>query len=211
MGRQPDLPAMLDELLRTERACRKRGYMRIAGADEAGRGSLAGPVVAACVILPEDSFILGVKDSKKLSESRREELYEQIIHTAVAYATGTVERETIDEINILRATRLAFMRALDLLSIAPDYLYTDWIDRLNIAFPWEPVKKGDASIYCVAAASIVAKVTRDRLMRVYDRQYPQYGFAKHKGYGTKEHLQAIRQHGLTPIHRRSFLKGMENG
>ena len=208
LARQREL---LDALIKTENECRRKGYRLVAGADEAGRGPLAGPVVAACVIMPEDSPVLGVNDSKKLTEPRREALYEEIIKTAVAYAVGVVDRESIDSMNILCASRLAFKRAVESLAVAPDFLYTDWIDRLDIALPWEPVKKGDASIYCVAAASIVAKVTRDRMMRAYDSQYPQYGFARHKGYGTAEHMQAIRQYGLTPLHRRSFLKGLENG
>jgi ribonuclease HII len=197
---------LLQKLIQTENECRQKGFRRIAGADEAGRGPLAGPVVAACVIMPEDGLIPGVNDSKKLSEAKREELYEKIIKTAVSYRTGIVEQDVIDELNILAATRLAFKRAIDSMEITPDYLYTDMIDKLDIALPWTPIVKGDAQIYSVAAASIVAKVTRDRIMREYDKLYPEYGFVRHKGYGTAEHMDAIRKYGPTPLHRRSFIK-----
>lgn len=197
---------LLLKLIQKENECRQKGYRIIAGADEAGRGPLAGPVVAACVIMPEDGLIPGINDSKKLSESKREELYEKIIETAVAYRTGIIGQDIIDELNILAATRLAFKRAIESMDIMPDYLYTDMIDKLDISLPWTPVVKGDAQIYSVAAASIVAKVTRDRLMREYDKLYPEYGFAQHKGYGTAEHREAIRKYGPTPLHRQSFLK-----
>jgi ribonuclease HII len=203
--RQNDL---LRRLIQTETECREKGYRLIAGADEAGRGPLAGPVVAACVILPEGKLIPGVNDSKKLSEKKREELYEKIIGTALAYGTGIVERDVIDRINILNATRLAFNKAVGFMKIQPDYLYTDYIDRLDVACPWTPVKKGDAKIYSVAAASIVAKVTRDRIMREYDKIYPAYGFGKHKGYGTRMHVLAIIEFGPSPLHRQSFIKNI---
>lgn len=199
---------LLHRLIQTETECRGKGYRLIAGADEAGRGPLAGPVVAACVILPEGTLISGVNDSKKLSEERREELYEKIIAAALAYATGIVEQDVIDRINILNATRLAFQKAVERMEIRPDYLYTDYIDRLDVACPWTPVKQGDAKIYCVAAASIVAKVTRDRIMREYDKVYPAYGFAQHKGYGTRRHMDALVAYGPTPLHRQSFLKNI---
>lgn len=202
---------LLQRLIQTENECRQKGFRRIAGADEAGRGPLAGPVVAACVIMPEGGLVLGVNDSKKLSEAKREELYEKIIQTAVSYRTGIVGQEAIDELNILVATRLAFKRAIESMEITPDFLYTDMIDKLDIPLPWTAVVKGDAQIYSVAAASIVAKVTRDRIMREYDRQYPEYGFAQHKGYGTKEHMDAIRKYGPTPLHRRSFIKNLTGG
>ena len=209
---KPDIQnELLRRLIQTENECRQKGFRLIAGADEAGRGPLAGPVVAACVLMPEDEFVLGVNDSKKLSEAKREELYEKIILKAVAYRTGIVGQEAIDEMNILAATRLAFKRAIESMEIKPDYLYTDMIDKLDISLPWTPVVKGDAQIYSVAAASIVAKVTRDRMMREYDRQYPEYGFAQHKGYGTKEHMAAIRKYGPTPLHRRSFIKNLTEG
>ena len=199
---------LLNRLIRAETECRQKGYSMIGGADEAGRGPLAGPVVAACVILPADGWILGVNDSKKLSEKKREELYEKITGAALAYGTGIVDSDVIDQINILRATRLAFKKAVDSMRILPDFLFTDMIDQLDISCPWEPVKKGDATIYCVAAASIIAKVTRDRIMRSYDRMYPEYGFARHKGYGTRAHMDAIICHGPTPLHRRSFIKNL---
>ncbi len=202
---------LLQKLIQTENECRQKGYCRIAGADEAGRGPLAGPVVAACVIMPDEDFILGINDSKKLSEAKREELYEKIISAAVACRTGIVGQDVIDELNILEATRLAFKLAVESMEIIPDYLYTDMIDKLDISLPWTPVVKGDAQIYSVAAASIVAKVTRDRIMREYDSQYPEYGFAQHKGYGTAVHMDAIRKYGPTPLHRRSFLKNLTDG
>ena len=199
---------LLFKLLQTEAECRQNGYALIAGADEAGRGPLAGPVVAACVVMPENDLIRGVNDSKKISEARREELYEKIISVALAYGTGVVERDVIDRVNILNATRLAFKKAVESMRISPEYLYTDYIDRLDVSCPWMPVKKGDETIYSVAAASIVAKVTRDRIMREYDRQYPEYGFAQHKGYGTKRHREAILAFGPTPLHRQTFLKNI---
>ncbi len=211
MNRQEAQRELLNRLIQTECACRQMGFRLIAGADEAGRGPLAGPVVAACVIMPEDGYVLGVNDSKKLTEEKREELYEKIIKAAIAYRTGIVGQDVIDEINILKATRLAFKQAVESLDTAPDYLYTDRIDKLEVSMPWTPVTKGDATIYSVAAASIIAKVTRDRLMREYDKQYPEYGFAKHKGYGTAEHMEAIRRYGPTPLHRRSFLKSLGAG
>lgn len=210
MGRQEVQMELLHKLIQMESDCRKNGYQMIAGADEAGRGPLAGPVVAACVIMPEGRLVPGVNDSKKLTEARREELYEQIMETAVACCTGIIGQEVIDEVNILCATRLAFKQAVESLAVAPDYLYTDWIDKLDIQVPWTPVVGGDGQIYSVAAASIVAKVTRDRMMREYDRQYPEYGFARHKGYATAAHMEAIRKYGPTPLHRRSFLKKLND-
>ncbi len=200
--------ALLLRLIQTETECRKKGFRMIAGADEAGRGPLAGPVVAACVILPEDHLISGVNDSKKFSENRREVLYEKIVDAALACGTGIVERDVIDEINILNATRLAFKKAVDSMQITPDFLYTDMIDRLDIDCPWMPVRGGDAKVYSIAAASIIAKVTRDRIMREYDDIYPEYGFGRHKGYGTRLHIDAILEYGATPLHRRSFLKNI---
>ncbi len=200
--------SLLHRLIQTETECRGQGFRLIAGADEAGRGPLAGPVVAACVILPEGKLIPGINDSKKLSEKKREELFEKIIKAALAYGTGVVQQDVIDKINILNATRLAFKKAVDLMEVRPDYLYTDYIDRLDVECPWTPVKQGDAKIYSVAAASIVAKVTRDRIMRDYDKVYPAYGFAQHKGYGTRRHIEAIIANGPTLLHRQSFLKNI---
>ncbi len=180
---------------------------RLAGADEAGRGPLAGPVVAAAVIMPWDRFIPGVDDSKKLSERKRESLYEQIVRSAVCWRIGMASVEEIERLNILNAARLAFRRAILGLS-QPFVLYTDYISGLELPMEYFPVVKGDAKIYSVAAASILAKVTRDRLMREFDKEYPAYGFSANKGYGTRKHMQAIRENGPSPLHRLSFLKGI---
>jgi ribonuclease HII len=188
-----------------ERAHWEKGEYLIAGVDEAGRGPLAGPVVAACVIMPSDDLILGINDSKKISEKRREALYDEILQKAVDYSVGIVDHKTIDEINILNAARLAFQKALEGLKIDPEYIYTDAME-IQADVPVTALIKGDAKVYTIAAASIVAKVTRDRIMREYDRVYPQYLFAKHKGYGTKEHYEAIRNYGISEIHRKTFLK-----
>lgn len=177
----------------------------VAGIDEAGRGPLAGPVVAACVIMPPDDLILGIDDSKKVSEKRREALYDIILKKAVAYSVSIVDNHTIDEINILNAARKAFEGALSSLQVRPHHVYTDAMD-IETDIPYTPLIKGDARVYTIAAASIVAKVTRDRIMREYDRQYPEYLFAKHKGYGTKAHYDAIRTYGILDIHRKTFLR-----
>ena len=178
---------------------------RLAGADEAGRGPLAGPVVAAAVILPAEDFLAGVNDSKKLSEKKREALYEEILARTVAYGIGIATVEEIERENILGATRLAFARAVEQLP-PPFTLYTDYITGLNIPVPYTPIIKGDAKVYSIAAASILAKVMRDRMMRAYAEEYPEYGFDKHKGYGTAAHTEAILRYGPCPLHRRSFLK-----
>lgn len=206
MTRQEKLIEKSEILLQTEREKRSEGFSLIGGADEAGRGPLAGPVVAACVIMPSDDIVLGIDDSKKLSEKKREALYEIIMEKAVSVGVGIVDKDIIDEINILNATRLAFENAVNSMEIKPDYIYTDALDKLKIAIPYEAVIKADAKIYCVGAASIIAKVTRDRIMRKIDEEYPEYGFAKHKGYGTKQHTQAILEYGVTPYHRMTFLK-----
>ena len=177
----------------------------MAGADEAGRGPLAGPVVAAACILPADHFISGVNDSKKLSEKKRELLYEEIIRQAVAYSVCVVDVDVIERVNILNAARQAFEQAILGLNVRPDVVYTDQITGLTLPMPYTPMIKGDAKVYSIAAASILAKVTRDRMMREYDKRYPGYGFADHKGYATKAHKQAILERGITPIHRKSFL------
>lgn len=184
----------------------EKGYEFIAGVDEVGRGPLAGPVCAAAVILPKDLVIEGVDDSKKLSEKKREALYDIIIEKAVAWATVFVDPKIIDEINIRQATHLAMQRAVDELVIKPDFLLVDGNDKI----PFNDVEcdyivKGDAKFECIAAASIVAKVTRDRYMKEMDGVYPGYDFAKNKGYGTKTHMLGIREKGLTPIHRHSFI------
>ena len=178
----------------------------MAGADEAGRGPLAGPVVAAAVIMPEGSRIEGVADSKKLTEKKRELLYEQITKSAVSWAVGIVDVDVIEEINILNAARLAFKKAVEALLPKPDRLLADYITGLDIDVPYTAIVKGDATVYSIAAASIIAKVTRDRIMRKLDEEYPVYGFKKHKGYGTKQHICAIIENGPSKVHRMSFLK-----
>lgn len=179
----------------------------ICGIDEAGRGPLAGPVVVASVIMPRNSMIEGVNDSKKVSEKKREALYEKIIEEAISYGIGIIDQKEIDEINILEATKQGLTTSLKELSTKPDVILVDalkGIDTLEI--PYKSIIKGDALCYSISAASILAKVTRDRIMRQWDEIYPQYGFEKHKGYGTKAHIEAIREYGLCPIHRKSFTK-----
>ena len=189
------------------------GCSLICGVDEAGRGPLAGPVTAGAVILPKDCTILYLNDSKKLSEKRREELFWEIREKAVSYSVGIVGPERIDEINILQATYEAMRQAVSGLGVVPDLLLNDAVTIPELAIPQVPIIKGDAKSVSIAAASILAKVTRDHRMEEYDRQFPQYGFAKHKGYGTAAHVAAIREFGPCPIHRRSFLKNIlgENG
>jgi len=189
-----------------ERAAREDGFMHIAGIDEAGRGPLAGPVVAAACILDPAVPILGVNDSKKLSPSRREALFEEITKHAVCYAVAQVEPVEIDRINILQATLAAMRLTVEGLQIRPDLLLIDAVDLKGVPVPVRPIIKGDALSESIAAASILAKVTRDRLMDQYETIYPGYGFIRHKGYGTAEHYAALDRLGPTPIHRRSFLK-----
>lgn len=177
----------------------------VAGADESGRGPLAGPVVAAAVILPQENFIQGINDSKKVAEKKRDMLYNQIIDQAIDWSVGIVDVPVIEKVNILNAARLAFKKAIQGLHTKNFVLYTDYITGLDIDMEYQAIVKGDAAIYSVAAASILAKVTRDRLMREYDALYPQYGFAKHKGYGTQAHIEAIQAYGPCGIHRMSFL------
>ena len=177
----------------------------ICGIDEAGRGPLAGPVYAAAVILPNDIIIKGINDSKKLSEKKREELYDVITKEAVAWAVGYASPERIDEINILQATYEAMREAIGKLSPAPDLLLNDAVTVPEVVIPQVPIIKGDAKSVSIAAASIVAKVTRDRLMEEYDKVLPGYGFASNKGYGSAEHIKALQTLGPTPIHRRSFI------
>ncbi len=177
----------------------------ICGIDEAGRGPLAGPVVAGAVILPKDCEILFLNDSKKLSEKRREALFEEIKEKAAAWSVGVVGPDVIDEINILQATYQAMRQAISGLSIKPDLLLNDAVTIPEVEIGQIPIVKGDAKSVSIAAASIMAKVTRDRMMAEYDTLFPQYGFAKHKGYGTAAHIAAIREYGPCPIHRRSFI------
>ena len=183
----------------------------ICGIDEAGRGPLAGPVVVGAVILPEDSFIEGINDSKKISEKKREKLYEIITQEAIAYSVGIVEQKTIDEINILNATKLGVKIALEGLKQKPEIIMVDALNNMDtLGIPYISVVKGDAKDYCIAAASIVAKVTRDRIMRQWDEVYPVYGFSKHKGYGTAEHIRILKENGPCMIHRKSFIKNFFN-
>ena len=179
----------------------------ICGIDEAGRGPLAGPVVVASVIMPRDSMIEGVNDSKKVSEKKREALYDKIIEEAVSYGIGVIDQKEIDERNILEATKTGLTTSLKELSVKPDVILVDALKGIDtLGIPYQSIIKGDALCYSISAASILAKVTRDRMMRQWDEIYPQYGFEKHKGYGTKAHIEAIKEYGLCPIHRKSFTK-----
>lgn len=190
-----------------ENSIKQKGYKFICGVDEAGRGPLAGPVCAAAVILPENAEIDGLNDSKKLSEKKREMLFDIICEKAIAYSIAFGSLEEIEELNILEATFLAMNRSIEGLEIKADFALIDG-NRVpkGIKIPCETVVKGDAKSQSIAAASILAKVTRDRLLLEYDKQYPEYNFRKHKGYGTKEHTDLILKHGVCPIHRKSFLK-----
>lgn len=181
-------------------------YGTICGIDEAGRGPLCGPVVAAAVILPDEYNILYINDSKKLSETKREEVYKEIDKYAVAYGVGIVSPERIDEINILQATYEAMRTAIHKLSVKPDILLNDAVTIPGVSIKQVPIIKGDAKSISIGAASIVAKVTRDRLMVEYDKILPQYGFASNKGYGSAEHIKALQEVGPSPIHRASFIK-----
>ncbi len=181
-------------------------YNYICGIDEAGRGPLAGPVVAGAVILPSDEEILYLNDSKKLSEKRREALYTEIMEKAVAVGVGIIGPERIDEINILRATYEAMRQAVSKLSVKPDILLNDAVTIPEVDIRQVPVIKGDAKSVSIAAASIIAKVTRDRMMAEYDEAMPGYGFGKHKGYGTKAHIESLKRLGPCPIHRRTFIQ-----
>lgn len=182
------------------------GY--VCGIDEVGRGPFAGSVVAGAVILPKDCDILYINDSKKLSEKKREELYEEIMEKAVAVQVGYASPARIDEINILQATYEAMREAVSKLPVTPQILLNDAVTIPGITIPQVPIIKGDAKSVSIAAASIIAKVTRDRLMREYDKIMPEYGFASNKGYGSREHIEALRTYGATPIHRKSFIKNV---
>ena len=181
----------------------------IAGIDEAGRGPLAGPVVCACCIMPLDEMIDGINDSKKVSEKRREALYEEIIAKAISYCVVVIDEQIIDEINILNATKKGMSDCLIGMQVKPDLVLVDAV-TLPCDCNQLALIKGDAKSYNIAAASILAKVTRDRIMREYDKQYPEYGFAKHKGYGTKAHIEAIKTCGATKLHRKTFIKNFVN-
>jgi len=189
---------------RYERQAWRAGITRVAGVDEAGRGPLAGPVVAAAVIIDPCRRIKGLNDSKVLTPDQRDELFGVISQRALAIGVGVVDHETIDRINILRATRTAMLDALGCLAVSPDLVITDFVHLAALSCPQQNLVNGDARCASVAAASIVAKVTRDRIMREADRQHPDYGFARHKGYATPEHLAVLDRLGPCPIHRRTF-------
>ena len=191
-----------------EHECEKEGYTLICGIDEAGRGPLAGPVVAGAVILPKDCEILGINDSKKLSEKRREELFEEVKEKAAAVGVGIVGAKRIDEINILQADYEAMCEAIGTLSVMPQVLLNDAVTIPQVRIAQKSIVHGDAKSISIASASIIAKVTRDRLMTEYDALFPEYGFARHKGYGTADHYAAIKKYGPCPIHRMSFLKNL---
>lgn len=197
-----------EEKLQYERALQAKGCKYIVGVDEVGRGPLAGPVVCAAVVMPLDEadLIVGVDDSKKVSIKKREELAEKIKEKAIAYTVYEVSAQDIDKINILQATRLGMKRAVEGLSVTPDVVLTDGNMTLDIDFPQTSIVKGDALSYSIGAASIVAKVHRDALMDEYAKIYPAYAFDSNKGYGTAAHIQAIKEQGLCPIHRRTFTK-----
>jgi ribonuclease HII len=187
-----------------ERRAHQRGYRLIAGIDEAGRGPLAGPVVAAAVILPHDYENPEINDSKKLTPRKRERLYKVIEHDALSIGLGVVEASVIDDVNVFQATLMAMKEAVSNLSLKPDYLIIDGSCCIFVPLPQEAVVKGDSRSISVASASIIAKVSRDSIMEIYHRQFPQYNFLKNKGYGTREHREAIKKYGSCKIHRRSF-------
>ena len=209
----------LKEIKKIEEEIYLKGAESIAGIDEAGRGPLAGPVVVACVVMPRDSMIEGVNDSKKVSEKKREKLYDEIIQEAIAYGVGIISQEEIDKINILNATKEGLTLAIKEMEKdlkekqrgfeKPEIILVDALTKIDTDhIPYRSIIKGDAKSYSIAAASIIAKVTRDRIMREWDEVYPMYGFAKHKGYGTASHIAAIKEYGLCPLHRRSFVKNI---
>lgn len=209
----------LKEIKKIEEELYLKGTTSIAGIDEAGRGPLAGPVVVACVMMPRNSMIEGVNDSKKVSEKKREMLYDIIIEEAIAYGVGIIPQEEIDRINILNATKEGLTIAIkemeknlkekELGFDKPDIILVDALTKIDTDhIPYKSIVKGDAKSYSIAAASIIAKVTRDRIMRQWDEVYPMYGFSKHKGYGTVAHIAAIKEYGLCPLHRRSFVKNI---
>jgi ribonuclease HII len=206
-------PDRIDDLFSNELVCdplffegraRASGFTCIAGLDEAGRGPLAGPVVAAAVVLPDGLLIPGLTDSKQVPEQERERLFNKIREQAICYGIGIVDERTIDDVNILHATIIAMERALETLTPQPDYLLIDALTLPRVPLPQKPLIKGDCRSHSIAAASILAKVTRDRLMLELHEKFPQYNFQKHKGYGTREHLALLRQHGPCDAHRKSF-------
>ena len=199
----------LTNLKEIEKDLHTKGFNKILGIDEAGRGPLAGPVVVAGVIMPENSMIEGINDSKKVSEKKREKLYDLIIEEAISYQVAIIGQDIIDKINILNATKKGLTNVVEGLDVKPDLIIVDALTNIDTkGIPYESIIKGDAKCYSISAASILAKVTRDRIMREWDEIYPQYGFINNKGYGTAKHIEAIKEYGLCPIHRRSFTKGI---
>lgn len=199
----------LIELKQIEKNLHQKGFKYICGIDEAGRGPLAGPVVVASVIMPEGSMIEGVNDSKKISEKKREKLYDLILEEAISYGVGIVDQTEIDEINILNATKKGLTMSLKELTVRPDLIIVDALNHIDtMGIPYEPIIKGDAKAYSISAASIIAKVTRDRIMREWATVYPQYSFEVHKGYGTAKHIEAIKEYGICPLHRKSFTRNL---
>ena len=199
----------LTNLKQIEEEMYNQGINYICGIDEAGRGPLAGPVVVAAAIMPRDSMIEGVNDSKKISEKKREALYELITNEAIAWGVGIIDQKEIDRINILNATKEGLTTAVKSLQVKPDRIIVDALNGIDtLGIPYTSIIKGDAKCYSIAAASIIAKVTRDRIMRQWDEIYPMYGFEKHKGYGTAAHIAAIKEYGLCPLHRLSFVKNI---
>ena len=197
----------LTKLKEIEKDLYEKGFNNICGIDEAGRGPLAGPVVVAGVIMPKDSMIEGINDSKKVSEKKREKLYDLILEEAISYSVAIIGQDVIDEINILNATKEGVTKVVEGLDVKPDLIVVDALEHINTkGIPYESIIKGDAKCYNIAAASIIAKVTRDRIMRQWDEIYPQYEIKSHNGYGTAKHIAAIKEYGLCPIHRRSFTK-----
>ena len=197
----------LTNLKSMEKELYDKGFEYICGIDEAGRGPLAGPVVVAGVIMPKDSMIEGVNDSKKVSEKKREKLYDVILEEAISYSVAIIGQDVIDEINILNATKQGVTTVVEELDVKPNLILVDALTHINTkGIPYDSIIKGDAKCYNIAAASIIAKVTRDRIMREWDEIYPQYGFINHKGYGTAKHIEAIKEYGPCPIHRRTFIK-----
>ena len=197
----------LKKLKEIEKDLYNKGFKNICGIDEAGRGPLAGPVVVAGVIMPKESMIEGVNDSKKVSEKKRELLYDKIIEEAISYSVAVIGQDVIDDINILNATKRGVTEVVEGLNKRPDLIVIDALEHIDTkGVPYDSIIKGDAKEYSIACASIIAKVTRDRMMREYDKIYPQYGFEAHKGYGTAKHIQAIKEHGPCIIHRQSFIK-----
>ena len=197
----------LIDLKKEEKAFFDKGMKYIAGIDEAGRGPLAGPVVVAAVILDKNSMIEGVNDSKKVTENRREKLYDIIINEAISYGIGIIYQDEIDEINILEATKKGLTMAIKELKVKPELIMVDALTNIDtLGIPYKSIIKGDAKCYSISAASILAKVTRDRIMREWDKVYHEYGFINHKGYGTAKHIEAIKKYGPCPIHRKTFIK-----